>query len=54
MEQKTHEIDRDFESLNWLGLTRFARIGYSPEEAKSIMRDIEAGRISFKDMNKNL
>jgi len=53
MNQRTHEIDRDFESRNWLGLTRLACMGYSPEEAKRIMRDIEAGRMSFRDLAEN-
>ena len=50
MKQKLHDIDKDFVSRNWLFLTRLARMGYSPEEAKRIMRDIEAGKISFKDL----
>lgn len=50
MKQKAHEIDRDFDSRNWLGLTRLADMGYPPEEARRIMRDIEARKISFKDL----
>jgi hypothetical protein len=52
MKQKAHDIDRDFESRNWLYLARLARMGYPPEEAKRIMRDIEAGKMSFRDLER--
>jgi hypothetical protein len=50
MKQKLRDIDKDFVSRNWLFLTRLSRMGYSPDEAKQIMRKIEAGKISFKDL----
>lgn len=53
MNQKAYEIDRDFVSRNWLFLTRLARMGFTPEEAKRIMRDIEAGRMSFRDLKED-
>ena len=46
------QIDRDFISRNWLTLTRLARLGYSPKEAKRIMRRIEAGKMTLKDVKK--
>ncbi len=54
MKQKAHEIDKDFESRNWLGLTRLARMGYSPEEAKCIMQNIETGKINFRHLDENI
>ena len=48
--KQVRDIDKDFESRNWLLLTRLARMGYNPEEAKSITRDIEAGKINFRDL----
>jgi hypothetical protein len=54
MKQKTHEIDKDFESRNWIGLSRLARMGYSLDEAKCMMRDIEAGKITFKDLKEKI
>jgi len=50
MKHKVRDIDKDFVSRNWLFLTRLARMGYSPDEAKQIMLKIEAGKISFKDL----
>ena len=49
---KGRKIDLDFESRNWLALVRLSRMGYSPKEAKQIMRDIEAGKLAFKDVRK--
>jgi len=48
--RQARDIDKDFESRNWLLLSRLARMGYNPKEAKSITRDIEAGKISFRDL----
>lgn len=50
MKQKERKIDLDFESRNWLFLVRLSRMGYSPKEAKQIMRDIESGKLKFKDV----
>ena len=53
MARKKLEIDRDLESRNWLGLSRLARMGYSREEAIRIMKDIEAEKLTFKDVKKD-
>lgn len=52
MVQKEFKIDKDFESRNWLGLSRLACMGYSRKESIRIMRDIEAGKLTFKDVKK--
>jgi hypothetical protein len=52
MKQKKYLIDLDFVSRNWLALARLSRMGYSPDESKQIMRDIEAGKLTFKDVKK--
>jgi len=49
-ENEGRKIDPDFTSRNWLILTRIARLGYSPKEANQIMRKIEAGKITLKDV----
>lgn len=53
MKQKEWKIDKDFISRNWLALSRLSRMGYTPDEAKRIMRKIEAGKITFRDVKKN-
>ena len=50
MALKKLDVDRGFESRNWLGLSRLACTGYSREGAIHIMREIEAGKLSFKDV----
>ena len=50
MALKKLDVDRGFESRNWLGLSRLAHMGYSREEGICIMREIEAGKLSFKDV----
>lgn len=53
IKQKAYEKDNDFESRNWFDLARFVRLGHSLQEAKRIMRDIEAGKTIFRGLNKN-
>jgi len=52
MKQKGREIDKDFISRNWLSLTRLARKGYSKKESTRIMKDIEAGKLTFRDIKR--
>lgn len=47
-----NKIGVDFEGRNWLTLVRLARLGYSPKEAKRIMRKIEAGKMTLRDVKK--
>jgi len=51
-ESEGRKIDLDFTSRNWLTLTRIARMGYSPKEAKHIMKKIEAGKMTLRDVKK--
>jgi len=50
--KKVNIIGADFEGRNWLTLVRLARLGYSPKEAKQIMRKIEAGKMTLRDVKK--
>lgn len=52
METKEHQIDKDFISRNWLHLTRLARMGYNKKESIRIMKDIEAGKLTFRDIKR--
>jgi len=47
-----NKIDLDFISRNWLGLSRLGRLGYNRKEAMRIIRDIEAGKLTFKNVKK--
>lgn len=44
------KIDLDFQSRNWMLLTKLSRMGYSVREAKRLARSIEAGKISLRDL----
>jgi hypothetical protein len=52
MKEKNHQIDKDFISRNWLFLSRLACMGYNKKESIRIMKDIEAGKMTFKDVKK--
>lgn len=52
MKQKGREIDKDFISRNWLALTRLARMGYNKKESIRIMKEIEAGKLTFRDIKR--
>ena len=47
------KIDKDFESRNWLLLTRLSKMGFEPDEAKKIVAAIEDHKITFKEVEKS-
>ncbi len=46
------EIGKDFESRNWLLLNRLADMGFNKKEAVGIVKAIEEGKITFKQVEK--
>ena len=52
MKEKERQIDKDFISRNWLYLSRLARMGYNKKESIRIMKDIEAGKLTFRDIKR--
>ena len=46
------KIDEDFDSRNWLILSRLSKMGFDPEDARKIARAIEKGGIDFKQVLK--
>lgn len=46
------EVDRDFESRNWLRLVRLVNMGFSTGKAKELVKDVEIGKITFHDILK--
>jgi hypothetical protein len=51
-DQLSVEIDRDFESRNWMLLGRLGKMGFEPEEVKTIAHAIEDRKITFKEVEK--
>jgi hypothetical protein len=49
----TMNIGEDFVSRNWLILTRLSKMGFEPEEAKTIVKAIEDHKITFREVEKS-